>query len=84
MACLFFEIGEFKLMLSDWPTVLRIHVQSRFHVFLMICKKALATCHSIVAASNCGCLISDNVIKALEDNQVIYYFERNMLDFLNM
>ena len=26
-------------MLFDWLTVLHIHVQSRFHVFLMICKK---------------------------------------------
>ena len=36
-ACLF-PIGEFKSMLSDWLTVLHTHVQSRFHVFLMICK----------------------------------------------
>ena len=39
LAFLFFEIGEFKLMLSDWLTVLHTHVKSRFHVFLMICKR---------------------------------------------
>ena len=28
-------------MLSDWLTVFHTHVQSRFHVFLMICKRSV-------------------------------------------
>ena len=36
-----FRIDEFKLMLSDWLTVLHAHIQSRFHVFLMICKRGV-------------------------------------------
>ena len=28
-------------MLSDWLTVLYTHVQSRFHVFPMICKRGV-------------------------------------------
>ena len=36
-----FGIGELKLMLSDWLTVLHAHMQSRFHVFLMICKRGV-------------------------------------------
>ena len=36
-----FENGEFKLMLSDWLTILHTHLQSCFHVFLMICKRGV-------------------------------------------
>ena len=39
-ACLF-SIGEFKMSFSDWLTVLHTHVQSRFHVFLIICKRGV-------------------------------------------
>ena len=41
LECLVFGIGEFKLMLCDWLTVLYAHVQSRFHIFLMICKRGV-------------------------------------------
>ena len=41
LACLFFEIGEFKLTLSNWLTVLHTHMQFHFHVFLMICKRGV-------------------------------------------
>ena len=41
LAFLVFKIGEFKLVLSDWLKVLYTHVQSRFYVFLMICKRSV-------------------------------------------
>ena len=72
-------------MLSDRLIVLHTYVQSRFHAFLMICKRGVG----FLPLSFCClelrmCQTFDNVIKALADNQVSYDLETNILDFLSM
>ena len=59
-----FEIGEFKLMLSNWLIFLHTHVQSRFHVFLMICKRGVGYLpFSLCAQELRMCLTFDKVIR---------------------
>ena len=70
-------------MLSDWLTALHTHVQSRFHVFLMICKRGVGYLpFNLCTHELWMCLTFDNMSRKTTKPVVISCdLERNMFDF---